>query len=195
MCVVGLGEGCDARAQALDVCVRATVLQGTDVVELSLKYRRELGYTISSLGEMAAFIAYAQAFPRNFLALVDTYDTLSSGVPNFICVALALRDIGFEPVGIRLDSGDLAYLSKEARRMFQKVRTLLLSRRHTCAMIGYACRRWTSGTAPASQAARSWRPTTSTSGCCTPSTTRATRSTPSASVPTWCVCFVHAQVC
>jgi len=90
-------------------------------VEIALKYRSELGFTISSQGELAAFIAYAQAFPRNFLALVDTYDTLSSGVPNFIAVALALVQLGFTPVGIRLDSGDLAYLSKEARRMFRRV--------------------------------------------------------------------------
>jgi nicotinate phosphoribosyltransferase len=52
---------------------------------------------------------------------VDTYDTLGSGVPNFICVALALVKLGYKPAGIRLDSGDLAFLSIEARRMFDEV--------------------------------------------------------------------------
>lgn len=70
-------------------------------------------------GELAAFIAYAQAFPRAFLALVDTYNVLDSGVPNFIFVALALRDFGYQPIGIRLDSGDLAELSKAARKMMK----------------------------------------------------------------------------
>jgi len=65
-----------------------------------------------------AFVAYAQAFPSSFLALVDTYDTLVSGVPNFIAVGLVLRDFGYEPIGIRLDSGDLSYLSKTARVLF-----------------------------------------------------------------------------
>lgn len=90
-------------------------------MELALQYRRDLGFTLSSLGELAAFISFAQAFPDNFLALVDTYDTLSSGVPNYICVALALKSIGLKPVGIRLDSGDLAWYSKEARRMMREV--------------------------------------------------------------------------
>lgn len=107
----------------LRVCVFDVSLQGVDIVDLALKYRSELGYNISSVGELAAFVAYAQAFPDAFLALVDTYDTLSSGVPNFIAVSLALRDIGHAAVGIRLDSGDLAYLSKETRRMFIKVRS------------------------------------------------------------------------
>lgn len=97
------------------------LIKGVDVVELALKYRRELGFTLSSLGELAAFVSFAQAFPDNFLALVDTYDTLTSGVPNYIAVALALRDIGLKPVGIRLDSGDLAWFSKEARRMMREV--------------------------------------------------------------------------
>ena len=62
-------------------------------------------------GELAAFIAYATDFPENFLALVDTYDTLESGVLNYIVVAIALNKLGYEPKGIRLDSGDLATLS------------------------------------------------------------------------------------
>ena len=93
------------------------MLGDKDIVALALKYREELNYHLPSKGEMAAFIAFAQAFPKNLLCLVDTYDTLNSGVPNYICVALALLECGYEPKGIRLDSGDLAYLSKEARKM------------------------------------------------------------------------------
>jgi nicotinate phosphoribosyltransferase len=86
--------------------------------ERVLAVRKELGFTSTNEGELAAFITYAQAFPKGFIALVDTYDTLSSGVPNFLCVAVALSEAGYIPLGIRLDSGDLAYLSREAKRMF-----------------------------------------------------------------------------
>lgn len=68
--------------------------------------------------ELTAFRAYADAFPDSSVLLVDTYDTLKSGVPNAITVARELRDRGHSLRGIRLDSGDLAYLSREARRMF-----------------------------------------------------------------------------
>ena len=67
--------------------------------------------------EYEAFRAYADSYPDNCLLLVDTYDTLRSGVPNAIKVFKELRKAGHEPKGIRLDSGDLAYLSKKARKM------------------------------------------------------------------------------
>jgi nicotinate phosphoribosyltransferase len=67
--------------------------------------------------ELTAFRAYAQAFPDSSTLLVDTYDTLKSGVPNAITVALELREQGHELKGIRIDSGDLAYLSRTARSM------------------------------------------------------------------------------
>ena len=70
--------------------------------------------------EYDAFKAYADAYPDNCLLLVDTYDTLRSGVPNAIKVFKQLREKGYTPKGIRLDSGDLAYLSKKARKMMDE---------------------------------------------------------------------------
>lgn len=70
--------------------------------------------------EYEAFRAYADAYPDNCLLLVDTYDTLRSGVPNAIKVFKELREAGHKPKGIRLDSGDLAYLSKKARKMMDE---------------------------------------------------------------------------
>jgi nicotinate phosphoribosyltransferase len=68
--------------------------------------------------ELEAFRAYAEVFPDATILLVDTYDTLTSGIPNALRVARELRSRGHELQGIRLDSGDLAYLSRQARSIF-----------------------------------------------------------------------------
>lgn len=68
-------------------------------------------------GELEAFQAYADVYPDDCLLLVDTVDTLESGVPNAIKVFERLRSKGHKPVGIRLDSGDLAYLSIQSAKM------------------------------------------------------------------------------
>ena len=74
-------------------------------------------WVMSFGSELEAFEAYAKAYPDNCLLLVDTYDTLKSGIPNAIKVFDCLKSKGHKPIGIRLDSGDLAYLSKKARDM------------------------------------------------------------------------------
>jgi nicotinate phosphoribosyltransferase len=68
-------------------------------------------------GELGAFEAYADVFPDDCLLLVDTFDTLASGVPNAIRVFERLRARGHEPVGIRLDSGDLAHLAIRSAKL------------------------------------------------------------------------------
>ncbi|XP_049935512.1 nicotinate phosphoribosyltransferase 2-like isoform X2 [Nymphaea colorata] len=78
-------------------------------------------FSETNLSELTAFTSYALAFPSSFLALVDTYDVMKSGIPNFCAVALALNDLGYKAKGIRLDSGDLAYLSIEARKFFRAI--------------------------------------------------------------------------
>ena len=84
------------------------------------------------MGEAGAFRAYADVYPDDCLLLVDTVDTLQSGVPHAIQVFEELRRKGHRPVGIRLDSGDLAYLSIRAAKMlndagFEDTRIVLSS--------------------------------------------------------------------
>ena len=74
-------------------------------------------WVMSFDSELEAFRAYAEIYPNNCLLLVDTYDTLRSGIPNAIKVFDEMKAKGLKPVGIRLDSGDLAYLTKRARKM------------------------------------------------------------------------------
>lgn len=80
------------------------------------------GYMVDpNMGELAAFVTYAYSFPSGFLALIDTYDVMKSGITNFAAVAIALNELGYRGVGVRLDSGDLAYLSITCRGYLRAV--------------------------------------------------------------------------
>lgn len=98
-----------------------------DIVQRSLYWREQLEgcYEFPCMetneSELAAFISYAFAFPSAFLCLIDTYDVIKSGVRNFCAVAMALSEAGYSAVGVRLDSGDLAYLSTIVRKSFENI--------------------------------------------------------------------------
>ena len=87
---------------------------------LPLKGTHAHSWVMAFPDELTAFRAYAECFPDHCVLLVDTYDTLTSGLPNSLTVARELRSAGHELAGVRLDSGDLAYLSRKARRMFDE---------------------------------------------------------------------------
>ena len=70
--------------------------------------------------ELTAFSHFAEVQPDNCVLLVDTYDTLKSGLPNAIAVAKKMEEQGYRLSGIRLDSGDLAYLAKRSREMLNE---------------------------------------------------------------------------
>jgi len=107
--------------------IKTAAGETVNFLEMCLKTRKELAekfgeqYTGTNESELAAFIDYAQAYPKGFLALIDTYDTLYSGLLNFNTVGLSLLKIGYKPKGVRLDSGDLAYLSLQVREGFKMV--------------------------------------------------------------------------
>ncbi len=77
---------------------------------------KEEKYFGPNRGELAAFMAYAKSFPNNCLLLIDTYDTLHSGLPNAIETFRFLKSRGHSPLGVRIDSGDLVYLSTEVKK-------------------------------------------------------------------------------
>ena len=97
------------------VAATSNVLAGR-LFDIPVKGTHAHSWVMSFEDEMAAFEAYAEAMPNNCVFLVDTYDTVE-GVKKAITVGRQLRDRGYEMVGIRLDSGDLAWLSIEARRL------------------------------------------------------------------------------
>ena len=77
-------------------------------------------WVMSFSSELEAFRQYAKQYPNNLILLADTYNTLKQGVPDAITIFKEMKEAGTLPkvYGIRLDSGDLAYLSKEAHKMF-----------------------------------------------------------------------------
>lgn len=109
-----------ARAAIIGGCMATSNVMTGALFNIPLRGTHAHSWVMSFPSELEAFRAYAQVFPENCLLLVDTYDTLKSGVPNAIRVFHELRAQGHEPSGIRLDSGDLAYLSRSARKMLDK---------------------------------------------------------------------------
>ncbi len=121
------------RAQGYDAALygsRAAYIGGCAATSCVMSERR---FGIPSSGTMAhswvqmfdteyeAFRTYAELYPDNCMLLVDTYNVLKSGVPNAIRVFdEVLKPLGIKPKGIRIDSGDIAYLSKRARAMLSK---------------------------------------------------------------------------
>ncbi|MBR2449220.1 MAG: nicotinate phosphoribosyltransferase [Clostridia bacterium] len=120
------------RAQAPDAGIygaRAAVIGGCDATSnvlagkmfnIPVSGTHAHSWVMNFKDEYTAFMEYAKVYPDNALFLVDTYDTLNQGVPNAIKVFDWLKSNGHKPRGIRLDSGDLAYLSKKAREMLDK---------------------------------------------------------------------------
>lgn len=109
-----------ARAAVIGGCTSTSNVLAGQYFGLKTAGTHAHSWVMSFDREIDAFRAYAQIFPDSCLLLVDTYDTLNSGMPNAIKVFDELRENGHEPVGIRLDSGDLAYLSKECRKMLDE---------------------------------------------------------------------------
>ncbi|MDO4568165.1 MAG: nicotinate phosphoribosyltransferase [Clostridia bacterium] len=106
-----------ARAAIVGGCVATSNVIAGKWFDIPVKGTHAHSWVMSFPTELDAFRAYADVFPDSCMLLVDTYDTIRSGIPNAIKVFDELRAKGYEPVGIRLDSGDLAYLSKKARAM------------------------------------------------------------------------------
>ncbi len=109
-----------ARAAVIGGCTSTSNVLCCQMFGMPPKGTHAHSWVMSFPTELDAFMAYADTYPDGCLLLVDTYDTLNSGVPNAIKVFDYLKANGHKPLGIRLDSGDLAYLSKEARKMLDK---------------------------------------------------------------------------
>ena len=109
-----------ARAAIIGGCSATSNVMTGQMFGIPVRGTHSHSWVMSFPDELTAFRAYADAFPDTCLLLVDTYSTLNSGVPNAITVFHELREKGYEPMGIRLDSGDLAYLSKKARIMLDE---------------------------------------------------------------------------
>lgn len=108
-----------ARAAMIGGCIGTSNVLTGQLYDVPVLGTHAHSWIMSFKDEYTAFKTYADMYPDSCTLLVDTYDTLKSGVPNAIRVFQEMRDAGIKPksYGIRLDSGDLAYISKEARKM------------------------------------------------------------------------------
>ncbi len=108
-----------ARAAMIGGCIGTSNVLAGQLFDVPVKGTHAHSWIMSFPDEYTAFKTYADLYPNACCLLVDTYDTLKSGVPNAIRVFTEMRESGIElkNYGIRLDSGDLAYLSKKARKM------------------------------------------------------------------------------
>lgn len=106
-----------ARAAVIGGCNSTSNVLAGKMFDIPVSGTHAHSWVMNFKDEYTAFRAYADVYPDNALLLVDTYDTLKQGVPNAIKVFKELKAEGYKPKGIRLDSGDLAYLSKKARKM------------------------------------------------------------------------------
>ncbi len=108
-----------ARAAMIAGCIGTSNVLAGQMFDVPVKGTHAHSWIMSFPDELTAFRAYANLYPSACILLVDTYDTLKSGVPNAIKVFTEMREAGIPLTfyGIRLDSGDLAYLSKEAKKM------------------------------------------------------------------------------
>ena len=108
-----------ARAAMIAGCIGTSNVLAGQLFDVPVKGTHAHSWIMSFPDEYTAFKTYAQLYPKACILLVDTYDVLKSGVPNAIRVFREMRESGAEMkgYGIRIDSGDLAYLSKEAYKM------------------------------------------------------------------------------
>ena len=108
------------RAAMIGGCNGTSNVMSAKLFNILAKGTHGHSFVQSFNSESEAFRAFSKVYPDSCLLLVDTYDTLKSGVPNAIKIFNELKQAGHKPLGIRLDSGDLAYLSKAARVMLDK---------------------------------------------------------------------------
>lgn len=109
-----------ARAAVIGGCNSTSNVLAGKMFDIPVSGTHAHSWVMNFKDEYTAFMEYAKVYPDNTLLLVDTYDTLKQGVPNAIKVFDWLKENGHKPKGIRLDSGDLAYLSKKARVMLDE---------------------------------------------------------------------------
>ena len=127
------------------LCPKDDKTNPVKILDICLTYRAKVAKIVRAPesemndSELAAFTSYAISFPNDFLALIDTYSVVrqeklfrnnfnrfttcafSSGLPNFVAVALALNHLGYKAKGVRIDSGDLAYLSIRTHHVFKQM--------------------------------------------------------------------------